>query len=336
MKEALLYVKLPDKSVRCHLCAHHCLIREGKRGICRVRENQGGVLYSLVYGKPVAQHIDPIEKKPLFHFYPGSLAYSIATCGCNFHCLWCQNWEISQIFSSQNSKEVNPAKIVATAQESGCQSIAYTYTEPTIFFEYAYDIARRAQGVGLANIYISNGYMSEEMLKEFWPYLDAANVDLKAFRDETYRRYIGGYLQPVLNNLKQIKKYGIWLEVTTLIIPEINDSVEELRDMAEFIVQELGPDTPWHLSRFFPAYKMNAPITPLTTLEKAKEIGLKAGLRYVYEGNIADREKINTYCPNCGRLLIRRSGFSVLENFIQEAHCPDCKAAIAGVGMSEI
>ncbi len=338
MKEALLYEKLPNKDVRCHLCAHHCLISEGKRGICRVRENRNGVLWTLVYGQPIARHIDPIEKKPLFHFYPGSVSYSIATAGCNFRCLWCQNWEISQLSPKQNlirGKEVSPDEIVAAARQSGCASIAYTYTEPTIFFEYSYDIARLAQGVGLANVYVTNGYMSKDMLEMFSPYLDGADVDLKSFREETYQRYIGGRLQPVLDNLRQMKKLGIWLEVTTLIIPGVNDSSEELKDIAGFIADGLGSDTPWHLSRFFPAYKMKAPVTPLTTLERAKEIGLKAGLHYVYEGNIANSEKMSTYCPDCGRLLIRRSGFSVLENFIQDGRCPDCKVQIAGVGMSE-
>lgn len=333
MKEALLYEKLPNKGVRCYLCAHHCLISEGKRGICRVRENRGGVLWTLVYGQPIARHIDPIEKKPLFHFYPGSSAYSIATAGCNFHCLWCQNWEISQLPAKQNlirGKDVRPAEIVAAAQQGGCHSIAYTYTEPTVFFEYSYDIARLARNANLANVYITNGYMSEEMLDMFSPYLDAANVDLKAFREETYKRYIGGHLQPVLNNLRQMKKLSIWLEVTTLIIPGINDDINELKNIAGFIADELGPDTPWHLSRFFPAYKIKAPVTPLATLEKAKEIGLKAGLHYVYEGNIANNESINTYCPNCGRLLIRRSGYSVLKNYIQNSRCPDCKFKISG------
>ena len=338
VKEAALYEKLANNQVRCNLCAHHCLINEGKRGICRVRENRGGELWTLVYGQPIARHIDPIEKKPLFHFYPGSVSYSIATAGCNFRCLWCQNWEISQLSPKQNlirAKEVRPDEIVAAAQQNGCASIAYTYTEPTIFFEYAYDIACLARKANLTNIYITNGYMTEKMLEEFRSYLDAANVDLKTFRDQTYRRYIGGRLQPVLDNLRQMKKIGIWLEVTTLIIPGINDDVDELKDIAKFIADELSPDTPWHLSRFFPAYKMKAPVTPLDTLEKAKEIGLKAGLHYVYEGNIANNESINTYCPDCGRLLIRRSGFNVLENFIQDGCCPDCRARIAGVWMSE-
>ncbi len=336
MKEALFYERLPNKQVRCKLCAHYCLINAGKRGICGVRENKEGKLYSLVYGQPVAQHIDPIEKKPLFHFYPGSLSYSIATVGCNFRCLWCQNWEISQLSSNQDlieAREVAPAEIVADAQQSGCQSIAYTYTEPTVFFEYSYDIARLARDAGLANIYVTNGYMSEGMLKMLSPYLDGANVDLKSFREETYQRYIGGRLQPVLNNLKLLKKMGIWLEVTTLIIPGINDNADELRDIVGFIADELSPDTPWHISRFFPAYKMKAQITPLDTLERAKEIGLKAGLQYIYEGNIPNNESLNTYCPNCKKLLICRSGFIVSRNYIQDNCCPDCQTPIVGVGM---
>ena len=333
MKEALLYEKLPNKQVRCNLCAQHCLINESKKGICGVRENRDGILYSLVYNHPIAQHIDPIEKKPLFHFYPGSTTYSIATANCNFRCLWCQNWEISQLPHKQFlaiEKEITPEKIVQIAKDSDCQSIAYTYTEPTVFFEYAYDIARLARKTNLANIYITNGYMSKEMLELSQPYLDAANVDLKTFSNKTYKHYIGGHLQPVLNTLKLMKKLGIWLEITTLIIPGINDTKNELKDIAKFIANELGIDTPWHLSRFFPAYKMNAPVTPLETLEQAKSIGLKAGLRYIYKGNIADDESVDTYCSRCKRILIRRSRFNVLENYIRRGCCPDCNFQIAG------
>ena len=271
MKEAMLYETLPENRVCCNLCAHHCSIDDGKKGICQVRENRDGTLYTLVYGRTISQNIDPIEKKPLFHFYPGSTAYSIATPGCNFRCAWCQNWEISQMPKKQHliaGYEATPAEIVAAAQKRGCHSIAYTYTEPTIFFEYAYDTARLA---GLANIFVTNGYMTGEMLKTIAPYLDAANVDLKAFRDKTYRKYVGARLQPVLDSLKAIKQLGIWLEVTTLVIPGINDEPEELQDAAQFIIRELGADTPWHISRFFPDYQlMEVAPTPQKSLELGK------------------------------------------------------------------
>ena len=339
MKEAMLYEKLPDNRVRCNLCAHHCLIGDGKKGICQVRENRDGTLYTLVYGRTISQNIDPIEKKPLFHFYPGSTAYSIATPGCNFRCAWCQNWEISQMPKEQHliaGYEATPEQITAAAQQWGCRSIAYTYTEPTIFFEYAYDTAGLASAAGLANILVTNGYMTAKMLETFQPYLDAANVDLKAFRESTYRKYVGARLEPVLDSLKAIKQLGIWLEVTTLVIPGINDDPAELEDAAQFIFRELGADTPWHISRFFPDYQLtDVPPTPQTSLERAWEIGKTVGLRYVYLGNVPGEEKQNTYCPKCNNLLIRRNIFGVLANHIQDGCCPDCGCAIAGVGMSE-
>jgi pyruvate formate lyase activating enzyme len=335
MREAMLYEKVAESSVRCNLCAHRCVIKDGKKGICQVRENQGGALYTLVYGHTITQHVDPVEKKPLFHFYPGSTAFSIATPGCNFRCRWCQNWDISQMPREQHlvmGEQASPEQIVAVARETGSRSIAYTYTEPTIFFEYAYDTARLAHEAGLANIYVTNGYMTEEMLETFHPYLDAANVDLKAFRDETYRKYVGARLQPVLDAMKLIKRLGVWLEVTTLVIPGINDDPAELRDAARFVAQELGVGTPWHISRFFPAYQMPAvPPTPLATLRRAREIGLEEGLRYIYVGNVPDEE--NTYCCECGRLLIGRSSFYVMENLVLDGRCPECGAPVAGVGM---
>ena len=337
MKEALLYEKLPDGRVRCNLCAHRCLIDDGKKGICQVRENRGGTLYTLVYGRAIAQHVDPVEKKPLFHFYPGSTAYSIATPGCNFRCHWCQNWEISQIPRERHlilGQEASPEQIVVAAERAGCRSIAYTYTEPTVFFEYAYDTARLAHDASLANIYVTDGYMTEEMLETFHPYLDAANVDLKAFRDKTYKKYVRARLGPVLDSLKTMKRLGIWLEVTTLVIPGINDDDGELKDAANFVATELGPDTPWHISRFFPAYKMtDVPPTPLETLQRAREIGLATGLRYVYVGNVPG--EANTVCHACGQMLIRRSGYRILENYVQAGdRCPACGTPVAGVGMA--
>jgi len=334
-REAMLYETLSGSRVRCNLCAHHCVMADGKRGICQVRENQGGRLYTLVYGRTITQHVDPVEKKPLFHFYPGTTAYSVATPGCNFHCRWCQNWEISQMPRERHlvmGEEASPEQIVSAARKAGSRSIAYTYTEPTVLFEYAYDAARLAHEAGLANIYVTNGYMTEEMLEAFHPYLDAANVDLKTFRDETYRRYVGARLQPVLDAMKVIKRLGVWLEVTTLVIPGINDDPAEVRDAARFVAHELGVEAPWHVSRFLPAYKISdVPPTPLATLRRAREIGLEEGLRYVYVGNVPDEE--NTYCHECGQLLIGRSGFYVKENVIHDGRCPECGAPVTGVGM---
>ncbi len=335
MLEEMLYEKLAEDRVRCHLCAHHCVIAPGRKGACRVRENQGGVLYTLVYGRTISQHVDPVEKKPLYHFYPGSLAYSVATPGCNFRCKWCQNWQISQMLQEQGliaGHAATPKQIVASSLETGSRSLAYTYTEPTIFFEYAYDTARLARQAGLTNIQVTNGYMTPEMLEMFHPYLDAANVDLKAFRNQTYRRYVGAGLQPVLDSLKLMKNLGIWLEVTTLVIPHLNDEPAELRDAARFIVEELSANTPWHISRFFPAYKLaNVPPTPLATLQQAQRIGLEEGLRYIYVGNIPNDRSQDTFCPECGRLLIRRQSFRITEYNIRAGHCPSCGASIAGV-----
>jgi pyruvate formate lyase activating enzyme len=302
VKEAMLYEKLSDGSVRCNLCAHRCVIAQGKRGICHVRENANGSLYTLVYGRLIAEHMDPVEKKPLYHFYPGSTSYSIATPGCNFRCEWCQNWEISQMLRERHlppEENVSPEEIATNARRVGSRSIAYTYTEPTIFFEYTYDTAKLARDAGLENVYVTNGYMTAETLRTIKPYLDAANVDLKGFRDETYRKYVGARLQPVLDSLREMKRLGIWIEVTTLVVPGVNDDPAELENAAKFVANDLGVDTPWHISRFFPAYKMtDASPTPVATLQRARQIGLEAGLRYVYLGNVRGEE--NTFCPGVG------------------------------------
>jgi pyruvate formate lyase activating enzyme len=333
MREALLYESLDEKRVRCKLCAHYCVIPDGKYGVCEVRKNVDGRLYTLVYGRTISQHVDPIEKKPLYHFYPGSTAYSIATPGCNFHCMWCQNADIAQMpceYIPDAGQKATPRQIVDQAHRAHSMSIAYTYTEPTIFYEYAYDTAKIARDAGIANIYVTNGYMTPEMLEMFHPYLDAANVDLKAFRKRTYHRYVGAGFEPILENLKRMKELGIWLEVTTLIIPGLNDDPQELRDAAQFIAQEVGVDTPWHLSRFFPHYQMrDRPPTPLRTLEWAYEIGKEEGLLYVYMGNVPGDS--NTNCPGCGELLIRRQGYWVPENHIRGGKCPNCGTTIAGV-----
>jgi pyruvate formate lyase activating enzyme len=331
MKEAMFYQKLEGNKVRCNLCHHKCVISKGKRGICQVRENRNGVLYSVVYGKVVASNVDPIEKKPLFHFYPGSTAYSIATVGCNFHCLHCQNWEISQVKSGIVGKEITPDSVVKNAINNGCQSIAYTYTEPTIFYEYAYDIAKIAHGKGLKNLFVTNGYISWEALREISSYLDAANIDLKSMSDGFYRKICGAKLQPVLDNIKLHHNLGMWVEVTTLIIPGYNDDLEELKSIAEFI-RKIDAGIPWHVTGFYPAYKFtDIPPTPRETLRKAVEIGRKAGLEYVYQGNV--REGENTYCPYCGELLIERDGFDIAVNDIINGSCSYCGKQIAGRGM---
>lgn len=337
MKEAWLYERLEGGRVRCHLCAHRCSIREGEVGICGVRQNQQGTLYSLVYARPISQAVDPIEKKPLFHFYPGTTSYSVATVGCNFRCRFCQNADISQMPRDQGrivGRHVPPEDIVEDALATGCRSISYTYTEPTIFFEYSRDIAVLAHQEGLANNYVTNGYMTAEMLEAFYPYLDAANVDLKAFRDEFYRQQCSARLQPVLDSLRLMKQQGIWVEITTLVIPGLNDDPGELRELASFIAQELGVETPWHLSRFHPMYKMlDRGSTPVQTLERAWAIGKEVGLRYVYIGNVLGAREENTYCWNCGRLVIGRFGFSVRERHVRDGQCEYCGAAIDGVGL---
>ena len=312
MKEAKLYEKLDGQRVRCSLCAHRCIIAPGHKGICLVRENREGHLHTLVYGIPLSQAVDPIEKKPLFHFYPGSTAFSIATAGCNFRCAFCQNSDISQMPRERGQilgRQAEPHEIVRAAQRSKSRSIAYTYTEPTIFFEYSYDIARLAHDVGIASVYVTNGYMTEEMLDLFQgvgndhaPWLHAANVDLKAFRDETYKQVCGARLQPVLDSLKRMKELGLWVEVTTLVVPDMNDSEAELNDIARFIAVDLGIETPWHVSRFHPDYKMyDRGPTPPATLQRAYELGRKAGLRYVYLGNMPGARLEDTHCPNCNQ-----------------------------------
>jgi len=288
-----LYEKLSDKKVKCGLCNHCCIINDGKRGICGVRENKKGKLYSLVYGRIIAEHIDPIEKKPLYHFMPGSFSLSIATIGCNFKCLHCQNSDISQISkqeiisNKQWGKEKSPKEIVQDALESNCPSISYTYTEPTIFLEFAFDCMKLAKKKGLKNIWVSNGYMTKKVLDLITPYLDAINVDLKAFTEGFYRDVCGAKLQPVLDNLIDIKKRGIHLEITTLVIPGKNDSEKELKQVAAFIKKKLGKDIPWHVSRFFPHHEfLNMMPTPVEKILRAVEIGKEAGLKFVYTGNV--------------------------------------------------
>ncbi|HHT9136163.1 MAG TPA: AmmeMemoRadiSam system radical SAM enzyme [Candidatus Wunengus sp. YC60] len=336
MKEAMFFEKLDNNKVKCYLCRHHCIIEDGKKGICRVRENHSGILYSLVYRKLISENIDPIEKKPLYHFYPGTTSFSVATVGCNFRCLNCQNYEISQLPKDHDQivgRDVAPEKIVEEALSYHCKSIAYTYTEPTIFFEYAYEIAKIATQKSLKNVFVTNGYTTREAIATIKPFLHAANVDLKSFSKETYKKLCGARLENVLDCIRSYKEMGIWIEITTLVIPEINDSASELREIAEFI-KSVGPEIPWHVSRFYPKYRLiEKPPTPVETLRMARETGLEAGLRYVYEGNVPGEGGENTYCYKCEKVLIKRYGYQIIENNIINSMCPECNTTIDGVGI---
>ncbi|MBW1990193.1 MAG: AmmeMemoRadiSam system radical SAM enzyme [Deltaproteobacteria bacterium] len=333
--EALFYEPLEENKVRCRLCGHECKIKPGRKGICGVRSNQGGMLVSLVYQRPVAEHIDPIEKKPLYHFLPGTLAYSLGTAGCNFACVHCQNADISQADPTARylqGRERTPLEIVQAAEDTGCYTVAHTYTEPTIFYEYSFDIARLAHERGLKNAWVTNGYVMEKPARAIAPYLDAANVDLKAFSERVYMDLCRARLSKVMDTIVLFKKLGIWVEVTTLLIPDMNDDDKQLKGIAGFLAG-VGPEIPWHVTRFYPTYKLtDRPPTPEKTLSRAWEIGKEAGLRYVYEGNVPGKGHENTSCYQCGETLITRRGFSLVKNLVsKEGRCPKCNAPIDGV-----
>lgn len=337
LKRAVLWDAQENGQVVCRLCRWGCRIANGQRGRCAVRENRNGVLYSLNYDKLCAANPDPIEKKPLFHFQPGSKTFSIAAPGCNFQCVFCQNWQISQVAAgiSIEGSAYKPQQIVDAALKSNCRSVAYTYSEPTVFMELCADVAVLAKKQGLYNIFVSNGYLSRDAIDFVKPWLDAINVDLKSFSDEFYKTYCKARLQPVLDSLEYLaKNTDIWLEITTLLIPGLNDSADELQRLANFIAQRLSVDVPWHISRFFPQYQMTdrAP-TPTDKLDLAYQIGKQAGLRYIYVGNLPGQRYESTYCYSCGRLLIERIGFSVKSNAIVNQACPSCGAAIAGIDL---
>ncbi|MFU8857869.1 MAG: AmmeMemoRadiSam system radical SAM enzyme [Deferrisomatales bacterium] len=336
-RDAILWEPLEDKAVHCGLCAHSCRIPEGATGLCGVRQNRGGTLRTLVYGRLVSSNVDPIEKKPFFHVRPGSLSYSIATAGCNFRCSHCQNYEISQVQREKDSlpgRFTPPQAVVTAARESGCASIAYTYTEPTIFFEYALDCMRLARREGLLNVFVTNGYESPACVETAAPYLDGANVDLKAMTDEFYRKVCGARLEPVLRTIRDLWGRGVWVEVTTLVIPHHNDRPEELREIARFLLS-VSPDLPWHVTGFYPTYRLTSePPTPASSLDTARRIGLEEGLRYVYSGNRPGRGGEDTLCPSCRRPVVRRLGFAVLDNALGPGgRCPGCNRAIAGLTM---
>lgn len=338
MKEALFYKYEQGKDggcCVCGLCSHRCRIKEGQRGICGVRENKGGILYSLVYGYLVAEHVDPIEKKPMFNFLPDSLAYSIATVGCNFSCLHCQNHDISQyplVHHGQIAgRERTAAMVIEGALRTGCASICYTFVEPTIFYEFAYDCSLAAHEQGLKNVFVSNGFMTPEVTRRLSSVLDGINIDIKSFSNDFYQKICKARLKPVLDNVRLLYELGVWVEVTTLIIPGLNDSSQELRDIARFI-GSVSPDIPWHVSAFHPTYRMtDRPSTPVSVLRKAMKIGIEEGLAFVYAGNIPGEGGENSYCPKCGEELIVRYGFSIKRNDLQNGRCGKCGKIIAGV-----
>jgi len=336
-----LFKKLPNNQIQCLACNNYCVIPNGKTGICGVRQNNNGELILLVNDKAVAVNLDPIEKKPLFHFYPGSVAFSLGTLGCNFGCEFCQNWDISQAPKIQDTKyqiqDTNywgedwpPEKIVNYCQENNIPIIAYTYNEPTVWTEYALATMKLAQKAKIKNVWVSNGYFSDQTLKLITPYLDAINIDLKSFREDFYQNIVHAHLEPVKENIIKVWQLGIWEEVTTLIIPELNDSEKELKEIARFLVK-ISSDLPWHISAFYPAYKMlKTPPTPQKTLIKAYNIGKKAGLKYVYTGNIPDNNYESTYCPKCGAKLIERWGIEMIKNNLKDSKCPKCGENIPG------
>lgn len=338
LREAVLWDSAGERKVRCNLCGFRCLIADGKTGHCAVRKNIAGVLYSLNYNKLCAANVDPIEKKPLYHFQPGSKSFSIAAVGCNLQCDFCQNWQISQADVEEgriDGDAANPQEIVASAVRSGCKSIAYTYTEPTVFMELCSDTARPAKQKGLANIFVSNGYMTREAIDFAKDWLDGINVDLKAFSDGYYRRLCKARLEPVLDTIRYIaKETKIWIETTTLLVPGENDSEDELKKLADWLVGNAGADFPWHVSRFYPQYKyLDSTATPLKTLERAGEIGRAAGLHYVYIGNVPGSKGENTVCYKCGKMLIERAGYTIIANRIKNSCCPGCGTKIAGFGL---
>ncbi len=335
MKKAAFFNTLKDNTVKCFLCNHMCVIPEGKRGKCGVRENNGGILESLVYGRLAATSADPIEKKPLFHFLPGSISYSISTVGCNFKCLHCQNFHISQYPHMHNGDIVGetyrPSDVIGAATLSSCKSISYTYVEPTVFFEFAYDCAVLAKQHDIKNIFVSNGYMSKEAAIELSKVIDAINIDIKSFSDSFYREICGAHLKPVLDNVERLYNRGVWVEITTLIIPGLNDSKKELTEIANFI-KGIDPDIPWHITGFYPCFQLNniSP-TPVSTLDMARQIGLDIGLNYVYQGNRPGHGGEDTICPYCNRTLIKRTGFNIITNNMDSTGtCPFCGKPISG------
>jgi pyruvate formate lyase activating enzyme len=332
-KEAMFYEKLAEDEVRCKLCPKECEVGDRERGWCGVRENRQGVYYTMVYGNPCAAHIDPIEKKPFFHYRPGTLAFSIATAGCNLNCKYCQNWEISQSRpeETQNSR-LSPADVVARAKEYNCRSIAYTYAEPVAFYDYMLDTAKLGKEAGIPSAVVSAGFIQLEPLKLLCEYVDAVKIDMKAFRNKFYKEICSAELQPVLDGLKVLKDSGVWYEIVYLVVPTLNDSDDELRDTARWVYENLGPDVPMHFSRFYPMYQLrNLPPTDVERLTTAREMAMDIGLHYAYVGNVAGHPGESTYCPKCGKEVIKRLRYSVRKNNIVDGKCECCGEELPGV-----
>lgn len=331
--EARYYKKLPDREIECLLCPRFCKLGDKERGYCGVRENMDGTYYTLVYGKACAIHIDPIEKKPLFHFLPGNNAFSLATAGCNVNCKFCQNWEISQVRPEQvRHYDLPPRQVAALAQDNRCPVIAYTYTEPIVFFEYMYDSSIQARTKAIKNVVITGGHVNPEPLQDLAKVVDAIKVDLKAFSQPFYTDYVRGELQPVLEAIKIVHKSDAWLEIVYLVIPSLNDSVEEIRKMSRWVMKELGPEVPVHFSRFHPMYLVkNLPSTPISTLERARRIALEDGLHYVYIGNVPGHEAESTYCPQCKNIIIKRIGYQIRNIELKRDRCKFCNHPIPGI-----
>jgi pyruvate formate lyase activating enzyme len=332
-KEASNYTSLDDKYTQCNLCPNGCKLADGERSICRNKFNVGGKFYTIAYGNPCTVHTDPIEKKPLFHFFPESDIFSLATAGCNFRCLNCQNWTISQVGpESTENESLDPELVVKACQTAGITAIAYTYSEPIAYYEYTLETSKQANAAGIKNVFISNGYINKEPLKELCKYIDAASINLKSYKDSIYQELNGGSLQPVLDTLLTLKENSVWLEIINLVVPTWTDDMTMIGEMCEWLNKNGFSETPLHFSRFTPMYKLtNLPYTPVATLETARETAMNAGLKYVYIGNVPGNEAENTFCPGCSKKIISRKGFTVLENHIKNGNCEYCSTAIAGI-----
>ncbi len=332
MKQALFWKKLKDKVVQCQLCPHYCTLKLGETGKCKVRQNKNGNLYSLVYSHPCAVSIDPIEKKPFYHFLPGQKALSIATVGCNLKCEHCQNWQISQLIGEDiSSEKISPEQVIKKARQENVKIISYTYTEPTIFYEYMLDIAKLAKKQGMKNTIVSNSFINPKPLKQLLPFIDSANIDLKSMSDDFYKKTCGARLNPILESLKILKQNRIWIEITNLLIPTLNDSEKDIKKLVRWIKNNLGTEVPIHFTAFYPTYKLSyLPSTNIKTLKKARRIALEQGIKYVYTGNLPDEDGNNTFCYKCGSVLIKRRLFSITENNIKQGRCKYCNIKIKG------
>jgi pyruvate formate lyase activating enzyme len=330
---AMFWESLPDKKVKCVLCPRECEVADVERGYCGVRENQGGEYQTLVYGALCSANVDPIEKKPLFHYLPGTTALSIATAGCNVECKFCQNWQISQFRPEQvDSYLISPERLIEVCRTENSPTVAHTYSEPVIFYEYMHDSAELGRKRGVGSVMISNGYIQEEPLKELCRYLTGVKIDLKAFTETFYKEQCNGELKPVLSTLETLRDIGIWFELVVLIIPTLNDSAEEIRRMSRWVVEHLGPNVPMHFTRFHPTYRVtNLPRTPISTLDRCRQIAIESGVHYVYAGNVPMHPGENTYCHKCRHEVIRRAGFNIVANRLKDGKCPECSTVIPGV-----